>query len=184
MGVNEDIVSDFDQKHDESLDIRLEKIVNVDNCLLLKLTGYVDTYNTTLFQRRVNLAIESNFVRLIFDCTNLSYFSSTGIGSFTSFLKTVKPRGGDIVLFGMQQRLFEIFQLLGFSQFFSIKESKEEAINHFLHTHTEELSTVFPRIIQCPICSKRLRAMKSGRFRCSQCKSILAIDRQGNTSIG
>jgi anti-anti-sigma factor len=69
-------------------------------------------------------------MRLIFNCAGLDYVSSTGIGSFTSFLKLLKPKGGDLVLLDIQPKVDEVFQLLGFSQFFAIKKSLEEAIDY------------------------------------------------------
>ena len=177
MGDNESIVPGFDQKHDESLTINLERVAGIDNGLLLKLSGYIDTYNTTLFQQRVVSGITAGFTRLIFDCTQLNYLSSTGIGSFTVFLKAVKPKNGDIVIFGLQQRLEEIFQLLGFSQFFNIVQTLSDAQRHFEQANEPEpAASVFPAIVSCPVCSRRLRAMRAGRFRCSQCKSIITID--------
>ena len=71
-------------------------------CLILFLTGYIDTYNSNFFQKKVTRAIEQGYIRLIFHCGGLNYVSSTGIGSFTAFLKAVKPRGGDIVLLEIQ----------------------------------------------------------------------------------
>ncbi|MFQ3547304.1 MAG: anti-sigma F factor antagonist, partial [Termitinemataceae bacterium] len=47
-----------------------------------------------------------------------------------------------------------------------------------------EKATVFPKIFSCPICSKKLKAVKSGRFRCSECKTILAIDNAGQVFLG
>ena len=184
MNDNDSIVPAFEEKHDESLDITLEKITNIDKCLLLKLAGYIDTYNTTLFQKKVNLAIETGFIRLIFDCSKLNYFSSTGIGSFTAFLKAVKPQGGDIVLFGMQQKLTDIFKLLGFSQFFSIHQTQEEALTYFKDQNTEKSHQYFPKIVRCPACSRRLRAVRAGRFRCNRCRSILVIDAHANVTVG
>ncbi|MDP3178493.1 MAG: STAS domain-containing protein, partial [Spirochaetaceae bacterium] len=95
---NNDIVPGFDDEKDDSLKIRLQKLDAIDNCLALFLTGYIDTYNSNFFQKRVGKAIDTGFIRLIFNCGGLNYVSSTGIGSFTAFLKAVKPRGGDIVL--------------------------------------------------------------------------------------
>ena len=43
---------------------------------------------------------------------------------------------------------------------------------------------VFPKIFACPVCSKRLKASKAGRFRCSECKTILAIDNQAQVFLG
>ena len=95
----------------------------------------------------------------------------------------VKPKGGDIVLLEIQPKVYEVFQLLGFSQFFNIKNSTEEAIN-FFSEGGQATSSVFPLIIECPVCGKKLRAVKAGRFRCSGCKSILAINEHGEVSLG
>ncbi|MDR2964422.1 MAG: STAS domain-containing protein [Treponema sp.] len=181
---NNDIVSGFDDEKDDSLKIRIEKIDEAPRCLLLVLTGYIDTYNSNFFQKRVQKAIESGFVRLIFQCSGLNYVSSTGIGSFTTFLKAVKPQGGDLVLLDIQPKVYEVFQLLGFSQFFNIRDSLEESIVFFNTEKPQEKPSIFPKVVSCPICYKKLKAVKPGRFRCSECKSILAIDETGQVLLG
>ena len=181
---NNDIVNGFDEEKDESLKIKLQKVNEVEGCLVLYLTGYIDTYNSNYFQKRVQKAIESGFIRLVFQCGGLNYVSSTGIGSFTAFLKAVKPRGGDLVLLEIQPKVYEVFQLLGFAQFFNIKDNLDDSINFFRHGATTEAVSLFPKIFACPICSKKLKALKPGRFRCSECKTILAIDNAGQVFLG
>ena len=182
--VNNDIVNGFDDEKDESLKIKLQKVNEADGCLILYLTGYIDTYNSNYFQKRVQKAIEAGFIRLVFQCGGLNYVSSTGIGSFTAFLKAVKPRGGDLVLLEIQPKVYEVFQLLGFSQFFNIKDNLEDSINFFRKGTIKEAVSLFPKIFSCPICSKKLKALKPGRFRCSECKTILAIDNAGQVFLG
>jgi anti-anti-sigma factor len=181
---NNDIVPGFDDEKDDSLKIKLEKIKEAPRCLMLFLTGYIDTYNSNFFQKRAQKAIDSGFVRLIFQCNGLNYVSSTGIGSFTTFLKAVKPQGGDIVLLDIQPKVFEVFQLLGFSQFFNIMESLDESIQFFNSDQKKEKQSAFPKIVSCPICYKKLKAVRQGRFRCSECKSVLAIDDNGQVLLG
>jgi anti-anti-sigma factor len=181
---NNDIVPGFDDEKDESLKIKLQKIDEVEGCLVLFLTGYIDTYNSNYFQKRVAKAIETGFTRLIFQCGGLNYVSSTGIGSFTAFLKSVKPRGGDLVLLEIQPKVYEVFQLLGFSQFFNIKETLDDSVNFFRAGASTESASLFPKVFSCPICSKKLKAINPGRFRCSECKTILAIDNSGQVFLG
>jgi len=181
---NNDIVPGFDDEKDESLKIKLEEIDETPRCLMLSLTGYIDTYNSNFFQKRVQKAIESGYVRLIFQCGSLNYVSSTGIGSFTTFLKAVKPHGGDLVLLDIQPKVYEVFQLLGFSQFFNIKDSIDESVSFFNADKVQEKPSIFPKVVACPICYKKLKAMKPGRFRCSECKNILAIDDAGLVLLG
>lgn len=180
---NNDIVPGFDDEKDDSLRISLEKIDSLQNGLRVYLTGYIDTYNSSFFQKKIAKVIDAGFINLIFNCSALNYVSSTGIGSFTAFLKLVKPKGGDIVLLSIQPKVYEVFQLLGFSQFFNIKETIEDAISFFTEGSPAQAS-VFPKVFNCPVCSRKLKATKSGRFRCSDCKSILAIDPQGQVFLG
>ncbi|MDR2759214.1 MAG: STAS domain-containing protein [Spirochaetaceae bacterium] len=181
---NNEIVHGFDDEKDESLKINLQKVDGVEGCLILSLMGYIDTYNSHYFQKRIARAVDSGFIKLIFHCGGLNYVSSTGIGSFTAFLKSVKPRGGDLVLLEIQSKVYEVFQLLGFSQFFNIKDNLDDAVNFFRRGGAADSKALFPKIFACPICSKKLKAIKAGRFRCSECKTILAIDNAGQVFLG
>jgi anti-anti-sigma factor len=185
---NDEIVSGFDIEKDDSLKIELRRIEGVANGLIFILTGYIDTYNSTSFQRRISRAIESGFIKLIFVCSGLNYVSSTGIGSFTAFLKSLKSLSGDMVLQDLQPKVFEVFQLLGFSQFFYICDTADKAIDRLrggsVSAKIAEREEVFPLVFECPICSKKLKAVKAGRFRCSECKTILGVDGSGAVTLG
>ena len=181
---NNEVVVGFDDEKDDSLKIKLTKVEEAPRCLMLSLTGYIDTYNSNFFQKRIQKAIDGGFVRLIFQCSGLNYVSSTGIGSFTTFLKAVKPQGGDLVLLDIQPKVFEVFQLLGFSQFFNIRESIEESVDFFNSGKVQDKPSIFPKVVACPLCYKKLKAIKAGRFRCSECKSVLAIDDTGQVLLG
>jgi anti-anti-sigma factor len=186
MSTNNNIIPGFDDEKDDSLKILLEVAPSVDKCLIVYLNGYIDTYNSNFFQKRIAKVVEAGFVNLIFNCAALNYVSSTGIGSFTSFLKMVKPKTGDIVLLEIQPKVYEVFQLLGFSQFFNIKDAVEDALKFFEKdsSASDASQEIFPKIFACPVCSKKLKATKAGRFRCSECKTILAIDDQGQVFLG
>ena len=186
MSTNNNLIPGFDDEKDDSLKILLEAAPSVDKCLIIYLNGYIDTYNSNFFQKRIAKVVEAGYVNLIFNCAALNYVSSTGIGSFTSFLKMVKPKGGDIVLLEIQPKVYEVFQLLGFSQFFNIKDSVDDSIKFFNKGSSPSDTTLdlFPKIFACPVCSKKLKATKAGRFRCSECKTILAIDNQGQVFLG
>jgi len=181
---NNDIVPGFDDEKDDSLKITLQRVTETEKCLVLTLTGYIDTYNSNFFQKRVSKAIDGGYIKLVFQCSGLNYVSSTGIGSFTTFLKAVKPKGGDLVLLDIQPKVYEVFQLLGFSQFFNIRDNFDDAVAFFQAGAQSEKPSVFPKVISCPICSKKLRAIKTGRFRCSECKTILSIDETGQVLLG
>jgi anti-anti-sigma factor len=182
--ITNDTVPELDEEEDENLKISFQDIPDTKGCLLVVLTGYIDTFNSNYFQNQVRQLIEKGFVRLIFNCQDLTYISSSGIGVFTVFLKAVKSRGGDLVLLQIQPKVYEVLQLIGFSQFFNIHDKLDEAILSFRNYEPEAIVEVFPKVFPCPICSKELRAVKPGCFRCPECKAILSMDNSGVVSIG
>ncbi|OHD19371.1 MAG: anti-sigma F factor antagonist [Spirochaetes bacterium GWC1_27_15] len=168
----------------DSLRIYLEKDAADSQVLEMNLKGFLDTYNSSDFQREVNKIIESGYLKLLFNCTELNYVSSTGIGAFTAFLKTLKQKGGDLVLANLQPKVFEVFQLLGFSKFFNITQNPDEGKKILKGQKEEAVQSNFPKIFKCPICKKNLKAAKAGRFRCTECKTILNVDNEGHVSLG
>jgi anti-sigma B factor antagonist len=168
----------------DSLRIQMEKDASDSSMIILNLKGFLDTYNSADFQREVNKLIESGYNKILFNCNELNYVSSTGIGAFTSFLKTLKQKEGNLVLSFLQPKVFEVFQLLGFSKFFNITNNIEEAKSVFSGKKPAESTTNFPKVFKCPICKKSLKAAKSGRFRCSECKTILNVDEDGHVYLG
>jgi len=179
---NDDIVPGFDDENDDGLKIGLAEVPKVAGCLLLALNGHIDTYNSPRFQKRVRLAVDRGFVRLVFDCGGLTGISSAGIGSFATLLKTVRPKG-DIVLFNIMPRVYEILRLLGFSSLFNIRGGFDEALEFFAEGENGPPAT-FPHEFQCPMCLKKLEAQDPGRFRCPECGAVLSVGLDGLISLG
>ena len=179
--MNNDIVPGFDGDSDNSLELRLQKIAGVEGGLVICATGHIDIYNSNSFQKRAAKAIEAGFIRLVIDLSSVTFASSTGIGALTFLLKLARQRKGDVVLQGIQPRVGDVLQLLGFSQFFPIKENLDESLAYYAGYSVHRL---FPKIFSCPICGKRLRATRSGRFRCVECRTILAVDQGAMVLLG
>lgn len=179
---NDSILPGFDESTVDGLTIRLQKIDS--KMLVLYLKGHIDTYNSPGFKSKVNMAIGAGFNNLIFHFGDVTFVSSTGIGAFTAFLKAVKPRGGDLAMLKIQPRIYEVFQLLGFSSFFNIMDNLDDAVKSLTKFESDQSGVVFPKVFRCPICSKNLKASKSGRFRCGECKTILAVDKSANVYLG
>ena len=67
MSINNNLIPGFNDEKDDSLKIQLEKIDRVDNCLILYLNGYIDTYNSSFFQKRVSKVVDAGYTNLIFN---------------------------------------------------------------------------------------------------------------------
>ncbi|MGN0729411.1 anti-sigma factor antagonist [Treponema sp.] len=180
---NNDLVQGFNDEKDGSLEILLSKIEESPYSILVTLSGYIDTYNSAYFQKQMAKLMEKEFKNIVFNCQNLNYISSTGIGSLTSIEKSAKAKGGEIVFVGVQPKVLEVFQLLGFSNVFNLKDSIEEA-EEYLKKERDDGESPFPKVFECPVCAKKLKAIKSGRFRCSECKAIIVIKQDGKIFLG
>jgi anti-anti-sigma factor len=179
--MNNDIVKGFDDEKEESLKIRLEKIERLQGCLAIHLAGFIDAINNHYFQKKLTKAVEAGFTRLILDLREVNFIGSAGVGGMVYLLRTVRSRAGDVVLQEMQPKVYEVFQLLGFSRFFTLSDGLEESISLL---QAKPATTVFPRVFPCPVCDVKLRAIRAGRFRCSQCRTILALASTGSVALG
>ncbi len=174
----------------DSLKITPMQVGGDGNSVQLILIGYLDTYNSPEFQSHINGLINSGIQTIIFNCNGLNYISSTGIGAFTSFLKLLKQKKGDMVLYGLQKKVMEVFQLLGFTKFFKIAADLDDALRMLQEGESneqpQELQGVqegtFPLIFECPHCGKKLKTSKPGKFRCSGCKGVVTVNEQGDIS--
>ena len=163
----------------DSLKLITEEVANRSNAIVLKLDGLIDTYNSSDLQKEVLNTI-SSYTEIIFDCSKLTYVSSTGVGTFTVFLKATKGNNGTIILADLQPKVLEVFQLLGFSKFFTIVDTVEDGFKSLGISPVTE--SCFPKIFECPSCNKKLKASKSGKFRCIQCSSLICISEDGVVS--
>ena len=182
METHNDLIPGFDEITEETLKITLRRIPNVDKGCLISLTGFIDVYNSTFFQKQITRVINSDFYNLIFECSNLSSITSTGFGILTNLLKKVHFMGGEIVLSGLQPTIVETIELLGFAHFFKMVNSLEDAMKEFGAVVAMQ-NTVFPKFLNCPSCQKVLRAQHSGRFRCINCKTVIVVSDDGNVSV-
>ncbi len=97
--------------------------------LVIHVDGLLNTDNADEFRNAVvNALQEDTDVKTVaFDLSKLSYISSTGLGSFTVIQSEVKKAGISFSLFGITEKVQSIFDNLGFTNFFVIKSSAEEA---------------------------------------------------------
>ncbi|MDR0628596.1 MAG: STAS domain-containing protein [Treponema sp.] len=181
---NNDIMQGFDDAQETGLTIKFTHIDTLQGGILVYLIGYLDTYNTDYFQKRVIQGIEAGYTKVIFQCGELTYLSSTGIGSFSWILKLVKAQGGAIVFCNLQPKVYEIFQLLGFTEVFIIKNTLDASLEVFRNRGWEESNQRYPLSLTCPVCARSLQAVQPGRFHCVACKTILAMDTQGQVFLG
>jgi anti-sigma B factor antagonist len=95
------------------------------------LKGFLDAHTAPELESAIATAIEAGQHRLVVNFNDLEYISSAGLGVFMVFIEEVRATGGDIKLTAMKQKVFTVFDLLGFPMLFDITEKEEEALAKF-----------------------------------------------------
>lgn len=106
-----------------NLKINLSQNATDNEKMTIFLNGSLDNYNYKEFVLKINKLIKENPVNFIFDCSNLHYISASGLGAFMEILRKVKRYDGTLSLVSIQPQVFEVFELLGFSNFINIINS-------------------------------------------------------------
>lgn len=182
---NNEIIPYFDKDQINELRLDLFEYPEHKNILVVSLSGFIDTYNTHQFNKKMSM-IFKKYVNIIFDLSNVTYISSTGIGSFTTFLKEIQQQRGEMVFIEVVPKVYEVFQLLGFTNFFNFALFLEDAWKYFDSSIEQKPKkqkikeeSPFPAIIVCSGCLKKLKIPKAAKYKCPKCKKILVINENG-----
>jgi anti-sigma B factor antagonist len=103
----------------------------IDNVVLLKLRGIIDSGTAQYLEDKFNDLVASNSVRIVADLGEVNYISSAGWGIFVGEIKGIRQRNGDIKLAAMHPDVREVFDLLEFNTLLKPYNTKEEAFIAF-----------------------------------------------------
>jgi anti-sigma B factor antagonist len=103
----------------------------VDNVVVLRLHGIVDSGTAQFLEDKFNDLVSSNSVRIVADLSDVNYISSAGWGIFVGEIKGIRQRNGDIKLASMHVDVREVFDLLEFNTLLRPYNSTEEALAAF-----------------------------------------------------
>jgi len=96
--------------------------------LVIKVTGDVDASSSIFLDNALEEAIGNNERRIMVDCKELDYISSAGLGVFMSYIQEFENNDTQMVLYGMNAKVKNTFEILGLDQLLKITQNKEEAI--------------------------------------------------------
>jgi anti-anti-sigma factor len=96
------------------------KITQEENKTIVVLNGRIDTTNADQFQQDVAPLMEGENPDIDIDCTEMSYTSSQGLRIFLMLQKSVRARGGKMVMRNMNPQVKEVFDITGFSNIITI----------------------------------------------------------------
>lgn len=99
---------------------------------IINLKGYLDAHTAPILENNFVSLIDKNRFKIVVDFKDLAYISSAGLGVFMAFIEKIRDSKGDIKLAGMNDKVYNIFDLLGFPLLYEIFHTEDEAINKFV----------------------------------------------------
>ncbi len=103
----------------------------VEDVVVLKLQGLVDSGTSQLIEGRLNDVISGGNVKIVVDLDLVDYISSAGWGIFVGEIKGVRQSNGDIKLASMRPDVREVFDLLEFDTLLTPYDSRGDALAAF-----------------------------------------------------
>lgn len=94
---------------------------------IIAINGDLDASSSILLDKAIADAVSKDANNILVDCSNLNYISSAGLGVFMSYLQDFQHQNISLVLFGLNEKVLNVFQILGLDQLLTIVISKEEA---------------------------------------------------------
>ena len=106
-------------------------VIDKGEVSIINLTGYLDAHTAPSLENNFSELIKSNKFKIIVNFKDLAYISSAGLGVFMAYIEKIRENKGDIKLSNMSEKVFNIFDLLGFPLLYEIFKTEEEALNKF-----------------------------------------------------
>ncbi len=98
---------------------------------IISLIGFLDAHTAPILEQNFVELIKKNCFNIVVDFTDLVYISSAGLGVFMAYIEKIRENNGDIKLSGMNEKVFNIFDLLGFPLLYEIFKTEIEAVQKF-----------------------------------------------------
>ncbi len=105
------------------------KVSQLNDYTVVSIHGRVDTMTAGDFENKILEILDGGVKKLLLDCSELAYISSSGLRVFLVAQKKMMVTGGTLKLCCLKPEIKEIFDISGFSSIFSIFPDTEKAIS-------------------------------------------------------
>ena len=116
---------------DDSIDVVVSDAASDQAVKVVRLSGSLEARSISAINHVVLPLIEAGNVRLVFDCSGLTYVTSPALGILINYYKKTQARGGDTKFFGLEDNILEIFRIVGLTRTFDIHSDEAAAVAAF-----------------------------------------------------
>lgn len=118
-------------------DLEISVVRGGDDIEILRIDGHLDSVSTGALEHKMNDVISRGALRIIVDLSRVSYISSGGWGILAGEVKRLREKKGDVVLAGMVPEVYDVYELLGFSDLITAFSDAEAARRHLAGARVE-----------------------------------------------
>ncbi len=104
----------------------------VGNASVFALKGRLDSKTSEAFEQQLLEAVKTGPQKVLLDFSQLDYISSAGLRVLLLATRALQEKEGKMALCGLKPGLKNVFDIAGFSQFFPLYASLEEATTQFV----------------------------------------------------
>ena len=101
--------------------------ISEEGTKVIKIVGDVDASSSIQLDNEIQKAVDEGCKKILFDCEELNYISSAGLGVFMSYIQHFNENQIKTGLFGLSDKVKNVFQILGLDQLLYIGKTKDEA---------------------------------------------------------
>ncbi len=106
-------------------------VKEVDSVTVVQFEGHLDTNTAPDAQARLDELVEGGTTKILVNFTDLEYISSAGLRVLLVIGKRLGSAGGKLRLCNLNETVFEVFEISGFSTIFSVFKDQAEALDSF-----------------------------------------------------
>lgn len=92
--------------------------------------GRLDQTLNPQLEQSLDELLDQGHHRFMIDMSEVTYINSGGLRCLVTAWRKSRDEGGDLILFGLNSRLEEIFSLVGFDRVFQIYPTFDDAEKH------------------------------------------------------
>ena len=93
----------------------------------LAIIGEIDASSSIELDLSIAKSVGEKYKKILVDCGSLEYISSAGLGVFMSYIEEFSDKGICMVMFGLNEKVENNFNILGLADLLHIRNTKEEA---------------------------------------------------------
>jgi anti-sigma B factor antagonist len=108
--------------------VQIRTVGTQANIAVIQIRGALDTPLAYDLERKSSMLIKSGISKCIINLEHIEYISSAGIEFFQGLAYKLRQNHGDVIFTQVPAKIYKLFEMVGLTAVFQIKNSLAEAI--------------------------------------------------------